>query len=210
MGWFSKEKEANKAGELPELPELSNHNNFSDDSSNLPELESNKLDSLSDFEPIEELNHEEIKRAINKPRNMERSMYESPYPSRSISPHQLTKPIRPSPVSDELFSPDTENEKIPLPRQSVRTSPYPNQFMPQPRSPVKRAEPIYIRLDKFEATIEAFESIRSKIIEIENLLKKTREIRAKEERELEEWEREIEVIKARIDSIDKNIFNRLD
>ena len=73
----------------------------------------------------------------------------------------------------------------------------------------KDTEPIYIRLDRFQTTIESFEEIKSKINEIESLLNKTREIRAKEEKELEEWENEIGIIKSKLDIIDKNIFERV-
>ncbi len=43
-----------------------------------------------------------------------------------------------------------------------------------------------------------------------NFLQKTREIKQKEEQELEEWEREIQIMKSRIASIDQTIFNQLD
>jgi len=98
-----------------------------------------------------------------------------------------------------------------------------SKFSPLPKVPFKKPEPIlptqppkikekpiYIRLDKFEATEESFEEIKNKILELESLLKKIREIKTKEEQELEDWEREIQVIKARIESIDKNIFKKLD
>jgi hypothetical protein len=74
----------------------------------------------------------------------------------------------------------------------------------------KKSEPIFIRLDKFESTVENFEEIKEKINEIEEVLQKTREIKAKEEEELSEWEKEIQIIKARLDSIDRNLLNKLD
>jgi hypothetical protein len=92
------------------------------------------------------------------------------------------------------------------------------QFDPKPRAEAqksyrpdaKKAEPVFIRLDKFETTIEAFEEIKGKIIEIEDLLKKIKEVKTKEEEELVNWEKDIQIIKGRIDSIDKNIFSKLD
>lgn len=74
----------------------------------------------------------------------------------------------------------------------------------------KITEPIYIRLDKFEATVENFQEIKEKINEIENLLAKAKEIRAKEEEELSDWEQEIQVIKSRIEYIDRNLLDKLD
>jgi hypothetical protein len=79
-----------------------------------------------------------------------------------------------------------------------------------PKSMARETEPIYIRLDKFKTTAESFEEIKNKIMEIERLLIRTKDIRAREEEELAEWEREIQLIKSRIESIDKNIFSKLD
>ena len=84
-----------------------------------------------------------------------------------------------------------------------------NQNTPVP-SNVKRSQPIYIRLDKFKAGLESFEDIKGKLTEIEDLLVKIREMKDKEERELEEWEREIQVVKARIEQIDNDVFRNVE
>lgn len=78
----------------------------------------------------------------------------------------------------------------------------------EPKIP-KRIEPLYIRLDKFETTVNSIKEIQHKVREIEELLAKTKEIKMREEKELEEWEREIQGIKSRMDFIDKNVFNKL-
>ena len=75
---------------------------------------------------------------------------------------------------------------------------------------VKKDEPVYVRLDKFETTVESFEEIRKKVFEIEKLLGRIKDIKLQEEKELMEWENEIQVIKARIDAVDRNIFDKLD
>tara|TARA_Y100000310_G_scaffold323922_1_gene385051 strand:- start:865 stop:1533 length:669 start_codon:yes stop_codon:yes gene_type:complete len=80
----------------------------------------------------------------------------------------------------------------------------------QVRKSVKSAKPIYIRLDKFKAGLESFQDIKSKLVEIEDLLVKIREMKDKEERELEEWEREIQVVKARIEQIDNDVFRNVE
>ena len=75
---------------------------------------------------------------------------------------------------------------------------------------VKKNQPIYIRLDKFKAGLQGFEDIKVKLTEIEDLLVKIREMKDKEERELEEWEREIQVVKARIEQIDSDVFRNVE
>lgn len=77
-------------------------------------------------------------------------------------------------------------------------------------SKIKKIDPIYIRLDKFKRGIESFEEIKNKIQEIEHLLKGVKELRQKEEKELGEWEKEIQIIKSRIEAIDKDVFSSLD
>ena len=77
-------------------------------------------------------------------------------------------------------------------------------------SSVKRAQPIYIRLDKFKAGLESFEDIKGKLTEIEDLLVKIKDMRDKEEKELDEWEREIQVVKARIEQIDNDVFKNVE
>ncbi len=77
-------------------------------------------------------------------------------------------------------------------------------------SSTRSARPIYIRLDKFKAGLESFDDIKNKLTEIEDLLVKIREMKDKEERELEEWEREIQVVKARIEQIDNDVFKNVE
>tara|TARA_Y100000310_G_scaffold24080_1_gene23148 strand:+ start:903 stop:1409 length:507 start_codon:yes stop_codon:yes gene_type:complete len=114
-----------------------------------------------------------------------------------------------------------EQEEFPIPKTPPKPLKQPelprtielgsdNQPTTFRKSSTKESEPIYVRLDKFETTAQTFEEIKIKIQDIENLLKRTREIKQNEEQELIEWEREIQMIKTRIDLIDKNIFNKLD
>ena len=75
-----------------------------------------------------------------------------------------------------------------------------------PRKPskikmIKPIKPIYIRLDKFKQGLESFGEIKSKVQEIEHLLKGVKELREKEEKELGEWEKEIQIIKSIIETL---------
>ncbi len=90
-------------------------------------------------------------------------------------------------------------------RTKERSAP---EIIKSPSNKVK--EPIYVRLDKFDVTLQAFEEIKEKIKQIEEYLLKTKEIKEQEEKELEEWEKEIQIIKSKIDSVDKTIFNKFD
>ena len=53
-------------------------------------------------------------------------------------------------------------------------------------------------------------NIGRKITEIEKMFRDIKEIKEKEERELEFWKEEIRNIKEKIERVDKNIFSKLD
>jgi hypothetical protein len=74
----------------------------------------------------------------------------------------------------------------------------------------KKAEPVFIRIDKFEESIKIFQDIKSQISEIEKLIKNTKEIKAKEEEELSSWEKEIQTIKNQVEKVNQDIFSRVE
>lgn len=193
MGLFGKNKKEEE-GEIPSLPELPTTDrdlvlpskaDLPEVPAGLPEIETQELPSIPNIEPIK-TPQEIIKTAVSAPK-----MQKSRFDIKETGPLPPLKPLK---------QPD-------LPRTLEITPEGPKTFG---RQIIKKAEPIYIRLDKFETTVETFEEIKNKIEEIEELLQKTKEIKQKEEQELIEWEREIQMIKVRIESIDRNIFNKLD
>jgi len=74
---------------------------------------------------------------------------------------------------------------------------------------VREAEPIFIRVDKFEESSKAFEEIKKKVAEIEKTFTGIRKVKEEEDKELELWEKEIRQIKTKIEKIETNIFSRL-
>jgi DNA repair exonuclease SbcCD ATPase subunit len=113
-------------------------------------------------------------------------------------------------IKNNIADINSMEETIPQP---PREFPYekrtPSMMVPT-KSFSKKAEPVFIRLDKFQTTVDTFEEIKEKISEIEEVLKKIREEKEREEKELDEWEKEIQLVKSRIEMIDKNIFTQLD
>ena len=184
MGLFSKKEEKEEIEGIPKLPELPSPKNFSI-KSNLPEIPTG----------IPAINSKEVGSPALLPDIKEKS-------SQEVIKQIINKP--------EISEPITFQK--PIKKETIRTIELePSKTEEEFIKPVtKKIEPIYIRLDKFQIAIGTFEEIKNKIIEIEELLKKTKETKIKEEQELTEWETEIQVIKAKIDSIDKNIFSKLD
>jgi hypothetical protein len=219
MAWFKK-KEQIVEEEIPELPELPNPNEFSLPESpasndfslpelpnpnefSLPELpsphfsvDSNTMPQLPSLPELKNKNNFHpavIKQEIIKP---PQEMQKSHFGAIETRPRQSPPLIRPPQEINEIS-----------PRQDIQEI---NEISPRLNSSTKNVEPIYVRLDKFEASLQSIEEIKRKITEVEGILKKTKEIKQKEEQELELWEREVHIIKSRIGAIDKDIFNKFD
>ncbi len=117
----------------------------------------------------------------------------------------LKNPMLPDIDEKNLLEIPRENELPSLPETISRQE----YLRPQINQP-KEQEQIFVRLDNFQATLKSFEEIKRKVNEIEHLLAKTRELKEKEQKEIEEWEHELRALKARLDSIDKTLFSKLE
>ncbi len=71
------------------------------------------------------------------------------------------------------------------------------------------AEPVFVRLDKFEDALKIFSEIKRKLSEINRLLEETKRLKEKEEGELQAWENEIRSMKEQIERVDKDIFSKI-
>ncbi len=103
---------------------------------------------------------------------------------------------------------DSDNRFIPPPsRKTIEI----DDWMPAP--PVSSGapmlnKPIFVRLDKFTEARQSLEKVREKLGEIDDLLKTIREVKLKEEREITQWEKEIESVKARISTVNSEVFDK--
>ena len=105
-----------------------------------------------------------------------------------------------SPFTKEIESEENEEypiEEIPLEFREASVK-------------VQKAEPVFIRLDKFQESLNVFENAKKKINEMRAMLQDLRRIKDQEERELTAWENEINIIKDQVDKIDKEIFSKIE
>lgn len=214
-----KKKERENLDEIPELPELPD---FPDDdfSSKLPDIPSDEpiknenikirsyededLPPLPDIKP-KSFAIEKIKKAVSEPDELFAPI---DYKEKEIMPEPVRQQVRQPFHMPPKQSPPKIIRKVPEKTYEMpkRTIEIPETY----KNKVKETEPVFIRLDKFQLTSHTFEEIKRKVREIENLLEKTKELREREQRELDEWEKDIQAIKARLDSVDRNLFNKLD
>jgi hypothetical protein len=73
----------------------------------------------------------------------------------------------------------------------------------------KEAEPVFIRIDRFEEGLRIFGETKKKIAHIEKILGEAKRVREKEGRELQDWENEMRAIKNQIEKIDRDIFSKI-
>ena len=196
--WFRKKEasllpELPESNELPKLPEFNFSNN-----ENIPSLKLTSLPAL----PEESINQYAMKQAIGdqgSKLNMQKSDFET-----TDFENNSFEASKTGPNFKKIFAEPVKMTEFPrtieLPEKSEKT---------RVGNKIKKIEPVYVRLDKFKASLEAFEDIRTKIVELEELLEKIKEVKEKEEKELEEWEREIQILKSRIEAVGNSIFNQL-
>ena len=201
MGLFKIKVVEERGGGIPTLPELPR----------LPELP--------------EMREVEI-------RNLDRSSLQLPsFPTNSLgekfSQNTIKDAITGKKEDEEVLDADefSQMEKEmrmmqkPLKKQFAKEMPYPKKGgRPLSRKILeyggeiraKKIEPVFIRIDKFEESLQIFDKTKKQITEIEKMLKEIQKIKGEEERELEYWENEISSIKEQIDKVDKDIFSKIE
>lgn len=78
----------------------------------------------------------------------------------------------------------------------------------QPRSGMQSPSDIFVKIDKFHVAKKSLAEARVQLEEIDDLMKKVRETKMREEQELLQWERDLSQIKSRIRDVSENIFEK--
>ena len=119
-------------------------------------------------------------------------------------------------IKEAVTTPEiNEFEEVPYekPNESYKVQEIPNWPKPLPSlsaAKIRESKPIFVRIDKFQIARNSLESVKLKLSEIESLLKQIRDIKAKEDAELSAWESDMENIKARIQSVISDVFNKIE
>jgi len=183
------EKKEDKAPKLPEFPPIPEAK-----SKGLPPPppvypKSERPAALPSFpssRPGEEISHKFVKQAIEEPHVEEET--EKPI-SKEFQPSGMVRGLEEMKIRQEEFG----KKKI-----------------PEIGRPLRKTGPVFVRIDKFQDALSDFQAIKTKLLEIENMLKDIKDIKAKEDAELQEWESEIQDAKAKLDRIDAKIFQKLE
>jgi len=70
------------------------------------------------------------------------------------------------------------------------------------------AQDVFIKIEKFRTAKKTFNELKNKLNEIDDLIKKIRETKMREEQELSAWEKDVTQIKSRVKEVSENIFEK--
>ncbi len=180
MGWFGKDDKEGM-NSMPEIPKLPE----------LPELpkldtDNEKLPQLPSFPASnlgEKFSQSAIKEAVTGKKEVEED----------ADDEDQMMPLPPK-MSEEPMTKDIE--EVP-------------QGFREAVSMVRKAEPVFVRIDKFEQSLKVFEKAKDKVMDIEKMLKDIKKLKEQEEEELNNWEKEIQTTKEQIERVDKELFSKI-
>ena len=181
MGWFSKKEKKNEPKEIPLLPELP---------------------KLPDFPQIKDEEINEPFKSIHQLPSLPTNSFGEKFSQNAIKEAITGKKEGEEVFEADEFMPKEETRRMQKPLKKSK------KFLETRK--VKKIEPIFIRIDKFEEGLKIFEKTKEKILDIENMLKDIKKIKEEEERELELWENEMQIIKNRIEKVDRDIFSQIE
>ncbi len=69
---------------------------------------------------------------------------------------------------------------------------------------------LFIKIDKFKEILASIDVIGKRISEVEDVISKLKEIKSREDALMENWQHEIEDLKSKIDSIEKNLSEKVE
>ncbi len=189
MGWFNKKENRSEmdAPALPELPKIPDMPKFSKslsmDQMTIPHLPSYPNTSFG-----KKFSQNAIKDAVSGEKEDEGDSH-----------------------ADESYG----NEMMPEPPQFgflKRTSMPDDEYTPKAVNSFgkqQKAEPVFIRIDKFQESLNMFEETKKKISEMEDMLRNVKKIKDEESKELSQWEIEIQRIKSEFEKINRNLFSKV-
>lgn len=215
MSWFKKKdvKPEENLNELPELPELPPLTEFSANKNELPTL------PIFPSSPIgEKISNEVVKQTIREPLLEEELPIKTEMPvkklTREVEEEKPAKTRNIGKMQKQLKEIEQEEPVLypyPITRQAKEIEQEePVSYPYSSQKQTKNIEPIFIRIDKYQDAIADLRGAKKAILEIESHLRDVKEIRAREEAELQRWENEIKEAKEKLEEIDAKVFQKLE
>ena len=185
MGLFGKKEKKGEEGipALPRLPRLPDFQEMEDRNDRIHQLPSFPSNSLG-----KKFSRDSIKDAVSGERG-EEDFYADELSGDEI--RMMREPLR-RPMTEEM------EEEMEMPERTGMTGSFRQE-----------AEPVFVRIDRFEEGLKMFEGIKNQMSEIERILAETKRLKEKEEAELRSWENELKRMKSEIEKIGRDIFSKV-
>jgi len=186
MGLFSK-KEKKSETDIPALPRFPRLPDF-------PDMDDRTIHQLPRFPSNsfgKKFSRDSIKDAVSGERG-DGNFYADEFSDDEM--RMMREPLR-KPMTEEMEE-DTEAE---FPGRTERMREVFRQ----------EAEPVFVRIDRFEEGLKIFEGIKSQISEIERVLAETKRLKEREDAELHSWENELKRMKGEIEKMGRDIFSKV-
>ena len=159
-----------------------------------------KLPELPDFPKLDD-EEEEVDDKIFKLPSFPTSSF-----GEKFSQNAIKEAVSGKKEESEVFA-DDEKETMQEPPQKFIRQEMPEGFGETSR--IKTAEPIFVRIDKFDESSQMLEGIKKKVLEMEKMLGEIKKIKEEEEKELKLWEKNVQMIKEQIKKIEGDIFSKI-
>ncbi len=96
------------------------------------------------------------------------------------------------------------------PKLPKREKPAAREIRKPAREKEREARALFIKIDKFKEILVSMELMESKASELEDIIRKLREVKTKEEQLMTSWQQEIEELKTKIASIERALAEKID
>ncbi|MEK6792587.1 MAG: hypothetical protein AABX96_04970 [Nanoarchaeota archaeon] len=194
-------KKKNSAGELPDFPSSGAPSMRDYQRTTLPPIDTSQEDNIHGLPSFPDsmmkkgFSQTMIKSAVE---DEDKSLPELPEWDQENEKPQTSRPIKT--VELEEWTPKSAPQQI---QQRRQTNEEPR---PMVSSQMNDKRPLFVKLDKFKEARDSLEKISEKLNQMDELLKMIKDLKAKEDEEISNWEKDIENIKSRISSVNKEIF----
>ena len=186
MGLFGKKEKKEDSG-IPSLPQLPKLPNLPEMEGGIPKHPSFPMNSIG-----KRFSQDSIKEAVSEERGGS-GLYADEFPDEGT--RMMQNQAR-GPLTEEI------EEEPEMPVQKKQATMDKGVFR-------QEAEPVFVRIDKFEDALKTFEAVKSQINEIERMLADTRKLKEKETAELNSWEDELKRMRSEIEKIGMDIFSKV-
>ena len=229
MGWFNKredEKEEDKKFDklpalpkLPELPPLTSHKQeFGEPIHKLPSFPTNSFGNKFSQNMIKEAvkgSPEPEDHNFPEGKKGERVFEANDFVPKPRKPQRMPKPLKPRKQefdfkrTEEFEEPEADFEEFGK-EPEFESHEETEEVSFHPSTTDGKEEPVFIRIDKFEAALKTFQKTKREIEEIEKALRDITAVREDENKELESWQNDIVKVKEQIEKVDRDVFSKIE